>query len=408
MQTEELIADIKQFNLQVNDHENEVANTLLKALNMLLDNLHNVIQRQALSDWANASLKTMLQAKTIEAFQICHENFTQALHAIEQATYKNTHSNYAEISQLTGICLANLNNLETVRISYLENLSSYASHAKNFGWILLGAALIVVGFVVPPVAIVLVSLGVAGLAYGIVDFAKEASTQYMENRLPKLGKKPATDTITGKNHSKKSQNKVFKIAALTASSIGLLSGFAAAIIVIPALAALFPPALPIVLGVIGLTAATLAAGVYAHQVYREYKKFQTVKIEQQAIQAAAEQKLAEVAKNELDSTALLEKAMLHVKDDEKLNEQQKTLLQDEIKNMDIVLAAADFNDERASQTNTQKVDEPEIIPTEENITEQAADKEEDDGGEGSNGEKDENQNDTLDDIDTSDEELKLN
>ena len=408
MQTEQLIGDIKQFNQQVNSHEIEVANTLLEALNMLLDNLHSVIQRQALSDWANASLKSMLQVKTIEAFQICHENFAQALHAIEQAAYKNAHSNDAHISQLTGICLANLNNLQTVRTSYLENLSNYASHAKNFGWILLGAALIVVGFVVPPVAIVLFSLGIAGLAYGIVDFAKEASTQYMENRFPKLGKQPASNTTTNKNYSKKTQNNVSKIAAITASGIGLSSGFAAAIIVIPALAALFPPALPIVLGVIGLIAATVAAGVYTRQIYREYQKFQTLKIEQQAMQAAAEQKLADAAKNELDSTALLEKALLNVKDDQKLNEQQKTLLQNEMKNMDTVLAASDSSDEFASQANLQKVDNPEIVCTETTMTEQAADKEEDDGGEGSNGVKDENQTDTLDDIDTSDEELKPN
>lgn len=231
-----------------------------------------------------------------------------------------------------------------MRSHNLQKISGHASIAKNAGWMILGAALIVVGIVIPPIEIAVISIGVIGLAYGVIDYAKEAATRYIENRFPKLGKRQTSAVIDpirklttptpNTKISKNSYKKTFKVAGLIASSIGLVSGFAGLLLVLPGLAALFPPALPFVLAGIGLSAAIGAGAIYAHKLYSERKALKVAQAQQQQIEQTAQRQLEQIENQKLDSTALMEKELLSVKEHEHLSHQQEAILEDKLKHMD--------------------------------------------------------------------------
>lgn len=378
MSSDALTAQINQYNQQASQLENAACENIFAAYKYLSENLlaeqaflnhYQAKQREhwleILNEWILASLKGMLLAKTAEELNSYQENIHTALNRIKTNI---PHPETSDVYKLITVCEKNVTILADTRENYLEKISGHATMAKNFGWMALGAALIVVGIVIPPIEIVAIGLGVAGLVYGTVDYAKEAAENYMENRFPKLGKRqpdnlttPVKTLLTPAEKpapAKSSYKKGLKIATLAASGIGLLSGFGGLLAVLPGLALLFPPALPFVFAAIGLAAAVTVGVIYAHKVYSERKELKAAQEQQKQIQATAEEQLDKLAEHALDSTALLEKELLGVKPDQDLNQQQKENLASELKHMDENLAEkeeekTDTDGEAEADTDTE-------------------------------------------------------
>lgn len=349
-----LTTEIQQYNKEATELENNACENIFSAYKELaqallidqsfLSHQHDVQKKdwlEILNEWLLAALKGMLLAKTAEELAGYKEQFAAALNRLKTTI---PHPETSEIYKLINLCEKNANILADVRSNYLEKISGHASIAKNAGWMVLGAALIVVGIVIPPIEIVAISIGMIGLGYGVIDYAKEAATSYMENRFPKLGKRqsstvtepirklttPTPNTETPKN----SYKKTFKVAGLITSSIGLISGFAGLLVVLPGLAALFPPALPFVLAGIGLAAAIGAGAIYAHKLYSERKALKVAQAQQQQIEQTAQTQLEQIENQKLDSTALMEKELSGAKEHEQLSHQQEEILEDKLKHMD--------------------------------------------------------------------------
>jgi len=308
-------------------------------LNTYLAHKNEEEKKQWISEivhWLLESLRGMFYAKNVEEFKLYQDSFNEAISHIK------VNSDEIYLQKLVSICKTNIDSLATSKLSVLENVSDNFSLVKNFGWIGLGAALIIVGIVIPPIAPVTISLGVVGLGYGIFDFAKEASEPLAEKMSPKLGKREKTishgkfnDFLQSTHKSsldltlseKNKKKKVLTVAGLVASGVGLLSGLGSLLAVIPALSLLFPPALPFVLVGIGLAAAVGAATIYGYKYYQERKKLQVTEEHKNNLCTNSKAILTAAKKTiELDTTALTEKALLGVKANEHLTQQQQQKL----------------------------------------------------------------------------------
>lgn len=330
--------EINQFNNDIIQLEQQACENIFTALqylnNLFEDSTKHSLNIEIINTWLTSMLKGMLNAKTLEEMRAYQTSFTEAILHVPQ-----TPANKPVIEA----CLKNIDILLAVRSTYLNKLSSHASIAKNFGWMALGTLLIIVGVLVPPVEIVVISLGIVGYVYGAIDFAKEAAEPLSKKGLPKLGQRDTSQfSATVKNLIdpdrktpsesvsllQSAKKKVIKTAGLIASGIGLTSGGAALLIALPSLAALFPPALPFVLAAVGLAAAVVAGGMYIRKLYQEKQKVKQAINKQIEISNYYKNKLSKIQSTnlELETTALIEKELLGIQQNDHLNNDQKSIL----------------------------------------------------------------------------------
>jgi uncharacterized membrane protein YraQ (UPF0718 family) len=157
------------------------------------------------------------------------------------------------------------------RSSYLPGASSVPRKAIDFGWIVLGAAVTLVGAVlVAPVAVVV--LGVASMAYGAVDLSKELAEPISEHNMPKLGKRKIDKPPqTGKEKAK----SIFKKALpVVLSGLALAAGITSFLV----------PPITIAMAVIGLCLALAGGIMLGVNWYQEKKKSKQMMAKHAAIQ----------------------------------------------------------------------------------------------------------------------------
>ena len=332
-----LTNEINQFNNDVIQLEQQACENIFTALqhlnNLLEDSTKHSLDIETINTWLISMLKGMLNAKTLEEMQAYQTSFMEAIQHVPQTSLNKP---------VIEACLKNIDILFTVRSTYLNKLSSHASITKNFGWMALGTILIVVGVLVPPVEIIVISLGVIGYVYGAIDFAKEAAEPLSKKGLPKLGQRDISQFNTtvknlidpnrktpGESVSllQSAKKKIIKTVGLIASGIGLTSGGAALLIALPSIAAIFPPALPFVLAAIGLAAAVVAGSIYICKLYQERQKLKQALNKQVEISNQYKNRLNknQSTNTELETTALMEKKLLGLKKNQHLNSEQKNL-----------------------------------------------------------------------------------
>lgn len=338
MQTHSLTDEINQFNNDIVQLEQQSCENILTAIQHAYDivegNSKHSSAIEIINAWLTSMLKGMVNAQTLEELHAYQTSFKEALQHLSETSISKI---------LIDACLKNIDALFTIRSTYLSKLSSHANIAKNFGWIALGAVCIIVGVLIPPIEIVVISLGIVGYVYGAIDFAKEAAESLSKKELPKLGQRDTHQfNTTIKNliepHRKTpsesislfqtTKKKIIKTAGLMASAIGLTSGGAALLIALPSIAAIFPPALPFILAGIGLTAAVIAGGMYIRKLYQERQEVKQTINKQIEISNQFKHKLSKnkLTTSELDTTALIEKQLLGIKQNQQLNDKQKSLL----------------------------------------------------------------------------------
>jgi hypothetical protein len=149
--------------------------------------------------------------------------------------------------------------LYEARAAYLPGPTKSLRKAVDFGWIVLGAVLIVVG-VVLSAPIVVLALGFAGLGYGVIDLAKEVTEPIATHNMPKLGKreiiKPEQPKLSSKEKIKRALKKALPIFI---SALALTTGI---------LAFAFPP-LGIPMAIIGLSLALIGVTLFGKSWYNE-------------------------------------------------------------------------------------------------------------------------------------------
>jgi hypothetical protein len=168
---------------------------------------------------------------------------------------RNTQMHY-----LTTLMQQNMSLFQETRLSYLKNISSKATIARDALWITAGVGLITASLAVPGSSSVALALGAVTAGYGIMDSAREINEQVMEHHHENLLKKTEN---TSPQPSVSFFKKIPKIIGSMSVGISMVLGIAGLF------SFAFPPAAPFIMGAVALTATLVVGGLYIRKRVKE-------------------------------------------------------------------------------------------------------------------------------------------
>jgi hypothetical protein len=220
---------------------------------------------------AREHAKNMLDADTLDQFNQMKQLLVDQLSTIREAGGAKEGGKELQ-NKVAGICQTHLDHLCAARASYLPGDDESLPRLINFGWIGVGAAIVVVAaiFTAPVAALV---LGIAGIVYGAIDLIKHASHPIAKQVMPTLGKRHIEKPeMTTREKAASFAKKALPIVV----SILALAGAAAVLA--------FPVA-GIPLAVVGAVLAIATGAIYARKVYKAYQARQTALAQHKITQA---------------------------------------------------------------------------------------------------------------------------